>query len=121
MNVEMIKRINRLSIYILIPLALISAFIEWKRLPVSILVGGALALANLKGLHWGLTGLMNPETAGVAKGRLLFFSMFRLLIVFVILGSLIYLRLVNILGLLTGLTVVFILVMKEGMTEARRL
>ncbi|MEC4686595.1 MAG: hypothetical protein VST71_12800 [Nitrospirota bacterium] len=118
---KMIKRINRQAVLILIPLSLLSALIEWKRLPLSILTGGALALVNLKGLHWGVLGLTNPEAARGAMGKLLFFSMFRLLIVFIILTALLYFRLINIFGALTGLTVVFILVMKEGLVEARRL
>jgi len=117
----MIRRINRQSLFVVIPLAAISAFIDWKRLPASILIGGALALANLKGLHWGVTGLLNPEEGKEAKGKLVFFSMFRLLIVFAVLAILIYLRLVNVIGVLVGLTVVFFLLIKEGLKEARRL
>ncbi len=117
----MIKRINRQAIFVLIPLSLLSALIEWKKLPLSILTGGALALVNLKGLHWEVLGLTNPEVARGAMGSLLFFSMFRLLIIFIILTVLLSLRFINILGALTGLTVVFILIMKEGLAEAKRL
>ncbi len=117
----MIRRINRQALFILLPLALLSAFLEWKRLPLGILTGGVLGLVNLKGLHWGVAGLTNEEAARAAKGRILFFSMFRLLIVFAAVTALLYFGIVNILGLLTGFTVVFILVMKEGLTEARDL
>jgi hypothetical protein len=120
-NVKMIKRINRQAILVLIPLSLLSALIEWKKLPLSILTGGALALVNLKGLHWEVLGLTNPEAARGAMGNLLFFSMFRLLIIFIILTVLLSFRLINILGALTGLTVVLILIIKEGLVEARRL
>ncbi len=120
-NMKMIKRINRQAIFVLIPLSLLSALIEWKKLPLSILTGGALALVNLKGLHWEVLGLTNPEVARGAMGSLLFFSMFRLLIIFIILTVLLSLRFINILGALTGLTVVFILIMKEGLAEAKRL
>ena len=120
-NMRMIKRINRQAIPVLIFLSLLSTLIEWKKLPLSILTGGILALVNLKGLHWEALGLTNPEAARGAMGPLLFFSMFRLLIVFIILTVLLSLSLINILGTLTGLTVVFILIMKEGLTEARKL
>lgn len=116
---EMIKRVNRQALFLLLPLALLSALIEWKRLPAGILVGGALGLANLKGLYWGVGGVMNPESADRAKGRLVFFSIFRLSLVFVLLGILIYLRLINIFGVLTGFTIVFIIVMKEGLRETK--
>lgn len=118
---EMIKRVNRLSAIVLISLAALSALIEWKRLPLGIVIGGAAALINLRGLHWGVSGLMNPETAGSAKGRLVFFSMFRLFLLVAFLGMLVYLRIVNVIGILVGLTVVFIAIMKEGLTEAKRL
>ncbi len=117
----MVKRINRQSLYILIPLAVLSAFIEWKKLPLSIIVGGAIALANLRGLHWGVTGLFGSEEASESKGKLVFFSMFRLLLVFIVLAILLYLRLVNPIGILVGLTVVFFLIIKEGFKEAKRL
>ncbi len=117
----MIRRINRQAAWILIPLSLLSALIDWKRLPLGILTGGALALVNLKGIQWGVLGLTNPEAVRGATGKLLFFSMFRLLIVFIALALLLYLGLINIIGALTGLTVVFVLVMKEGLVEARRL
>jgi hypothetical protein len=118
---DLIKRINKQSAILLIPVALLSAFIEWKKLPLSILLGGIVGLANFKGLHWGVTGLMNLEAAGGARGKLVLFSLFRLLFIFLILGILVYLKLVNIFGVLTGLTVVFLLVMKEGFMEARKL
>ncbi|VAX34509.1 hypothetical protein MNBD_NITROSPIRAE03-440 [hydrothermal vent metagenome] len=117
---KMIKRINRQAILVLIPLSLLSALIEWKKLPLSILTGGALALVNLKGLYWEALVLTNPEAARGATGNLLFFSMFRLLIIFIILTVLLAFSLINIFGALTGLTVVFILIMKEGLAEARR-
>jgi len=119
--VKMIKRINRQAVLILIPMSILSAFIEWRRLPLSILTGGALALVNLKGIQWGVLGLTNPEAVRGAAGKLLFFSMFRLLIVFIILAVLLCLRLINVFGALTGLTVVFVLVLKEGLGEARKL
>jgi hypothetical protein len=117
----MIRRINKQSLFLLLPLSLLSALIDWKKLPVSIIVGGAVALVNLKGLHWGLSALINPETAPYAMGRLVFFSLFRLLVAFSILGILLYLRLVNVVGVLAGITVVFVIIMKEGLTEARKL
>lgn len=117
----MVKRINRQSIYLLIPLAALSAFIEWKKLPISIIVGGLIALANLRGLQWGVTGIFRTEEASESKGKLVFFSMFRLLLVFFVLAILLYLRLVNPLGILAGLTVVFLLIIKEGLKEAKRL
>jgi|Deesub1362B_J571_1020462.scaffolds.fasta_scaffold00078_58 hypothetical protein len=118
---EMIKRINRQSLYLLIFIAVLSSFFDWKRAPISVLVGGALALANLKGIHWGVTGLINPESIEGAKGKLVFFSLIRLFAVFAVLAVLIYLKLVNIVAVLVGLTVVFLIILKEGFKESRGL
>ncbi len=117
---EMIKRINRQSIYLIIGLAIIGAFIDYRRMPLGVIVGGLLALVNLRAIQWGVTALVNPSSAEGAKGKLLFFSMLRLLALFVILAILLYLKLVSPLGILLGLTAVFAIIIKEGMREARR-
>jgi len=113
---DLIRRIQKSSLIVLFPLAALSAFLEWKKLPLSILIGGALGLVNLRGLAWGVQGLLGAEKA---TGRMLFFSQFRILMLFLILAALLYLRLVNILGILAGFTVVFIMVLIEGMKNAR--
>ncbi len=118
---EMVKKINKQAAVVLIIAALFSALFDYKRMPLGVLVGGALALANLKGIHWGVKAMINPETANMAKGRLIIFSFFRLMLVFVILAVLLYLHLVNIFGVLIGLTIVFVLIMKEGLTAAKNL
>lgn len=114
---EIIKRIYKQSAFVLIPAAGFSALIEWKKLPVSILIGGILTLANLKGLAWGVEGLVSTGQQG--KGKLVFFSLFRLFIVFVILLILVRLRLINIIGILVGLALVLVLLLKEGFKSAR--
>ena len=113
---DLIRRIFRTSLIILFPVATASALIEWKKLPVSILVGGILGLANLKGLAWGVGGLLGSQRAG---GRMVIFSLFRLIMLFLILSTLVYLKLVNIFGILAGLTIVFTLVVTEGLKYAR--
>ncbi|MEW6571168.1 MAG: hypothetical protein AB1390_08345 [Nitrospirota bacterium] len=113
---ELIKRIYRQAIFILIPLSVISAFFEWKKLPLSILFGGLLGLANLKGLAWsveGLIGTYRPHT------KLLFFSFIRFLILSAILLILAILKLIDFFGILIGFTVVFALILKEGLRSAK--
>ncbi len=108
---ELIRRIFRKSIVVLVPLSFLSAFIEWKKLPLSILIGGILGFANIKGLAWGVEGLFGSAKA---TGKMIFFSMFRLFMLFLILSMLVYLKLVNIFGILIGFTVIFALVVIEG-------
>jgi len=113
---EIIKRIYKQSAIILLPLALLSAVIEWKRLPLSIIIGGILALANLKGLAWGIKGLVG---APQASGKLLFFSLIRLALLFAVIIVLLMLKLINILGIFVGFTVVFTILLKEGLRSAK--
>ncbi len=117
----MIKRVSRQALITLGVLGGLSAFIDWKRLPLSIIIGGLLALANFRGLHWGVTGLFSSEEASESRGKLVFFSVFRLLILFALLALLLYLRLVNVIGILAGLTVVFFFIVIEGFREAKKL
>lgn len=114
---QIIKRIYRESVFILIPAAALSAFIEWKKLPLSILIGGILGLANLKGLAWGVQGLVG--TGEQVSGKLVFFSFFRLFIFFVIVIVLLWLKIINIAGIFIGLTAVLVLLMVEGVRSAK--
>ncbi|MBI5640098.1 MAG: hypothetical protein HZA17_06725 [Nitrospirae bacterium] len=113
---ELINRIYKKSLIILLLLAAVSVFIEWKKLPAGVLIGGILGLANIRGLAWGVEGLLG---SGKATARMIFFSVFRLTILLVTISLLVYLRLVNIFGILGGLTVVFLMVIFEGLRYAK--
>ena len=114
---QIIKRIYKQSAFILIPLAVLSAFFEWKKLPLSILIGGGLAIANLKGLAWGVQGLVG--TGQQVTGALVFFSMIRLFILIAIIVILLWLKIINIAGIFVGFTAVLVLLLKEGVRSAR--
>jgi hypothetical protein len=114
---RMITRVNRLSLIVLIPLAASLAFVEPRRLPLSLLAGGALAMANFRGLARGLKGLLGTDRPA---GKLLFLSFFRLTIVAGIIFLLAATRTVNLIALAAGFTVVVLLVVVEGYREARR-
>lgn len=115
---NLIKKIYKQGIVILLPLSILSALIEWKRLPLSILLGGALGIANLKGLAWGVESLIGTQRP---SGKIVFLSLMRLFILACILIILAYLRLINIFGILIGFTVIFILLLKEGLRAAKEL
>lgn len=113
---NLVKRIHRHGTIILICLAAVSALYEWKKLPLSILVGGALGLANIKGLAWGLKDFaVSPRP----NGKVVFLSFFRFFMIAFILVVLALLKLINFVGVLIGFTVVFILVIKEGLRAAK--
>jgi len=101
---------------VLFPLAAASAFIEWEKLPISILTGGVLGLLNIRALAWGVHGLLGSQRAGT---KVLFFSQFRIVMLFLVLTTLVYLKLVNIFGILAGFTVVFGMVIIEGLKYAK--
>lgn len=113
---DLIHKIYRSSILILIPATIVSAFIEWWRLPAGVLAGGLLALINFRGLVRGVRGLLG---AGKGMGRMIFLSQFRLIMLFLVLGLIVYLKLVNIFGILAGFTIVFAIVLIEGYRDAR--
>ncbi len=102
---------------ILIPAAIASAFIEWWRLPAGVLVGGLLALINFSGLVRGARGLLG---AGKGMGKMIFLSQFRLVLLFMVLALIIYLKPVNIFGILAGFTIVFVVVLIEGYRDSCR-
>lgn len=114
----MIRKIYKSSLIALIPVVILSAFFEWKKLPVSILTGGVLGLLNMKGLAWGVEGIF-----GSAKisGPLIAFSFFRLMLLMCIIFILIYYQLVHILGILIGFTVIFMVTLIEGFKYAKNL
>lgn len=116
MKTNLIKRTFKQTLIILIPLSILSAFIEWKRLPLSIFLGGILGLVNLRGLARGVEGLLGTHRP---TGKLLFSSFLRLSMLALVLTFLIIYKIVNILGVLVGFTIVFISIITQGLKIAR--
>jgi hypothetical protein len=115
---DLIRRISKRAVFALVFCAVLSAFIEWKKLPVSIVIGGILGLANIRGLSWSVEGLLGTYRA---TGKMIFFSIFRLVILCIIIAALVSLRLVNIFGILIGFTVIFTLLIIEGLKYAEKM
>ncbi len=114
----LVKRTFKQSIIILLSLSILSAFIEWKKLPVSILIGGVLGLANLRAIARGVENLIKTYRP---TGKLIFLSIFRLFILASVLTILVVYKLVNIFGVLIGFTVVVIVILKEGLKVAKEM
>ena len=114
---ELIQKIHRNSLVLLFPLAAASAFMEWRQLPLSILVGGVLGILNIRALARGVQGVLGSQKS---SAKMLFFSQFRLVMLFLILAVLLYLKVVNIFGILAGFTVVFTMVIIEGLKHAKK-
>ncbi|NJD57077.1 MAG: hypothetical protein FIA94_11835 [Nitrospirae bacterium] len=111
------KDIARNSVFILIPAAIVAAFLPWKKLPFSILIGGLLGILNMKALAWSVKGVLGTSHA---SAKMLFFAQFRFVMLVVIVTALAYLKLVTIPGLLAGFSVVFLQVLITGLRHARR-
>jgi hypothetical protein len=114
----LLKRIYKQVILVLLPLALLSAFIEWKKLPFSILIGGILGVVNLRGLARGVEGLIGTYRPTV---KIVIFSLLRLAMLAAVLTFLVAFKLVNVFGILIGFTVVFIMIIKEGLRVAKEI
>jgi hypothetical protein len=122
--INLIKKIHRQALIFLVITATITTIIvattavaDWRKFPHSVLIGGLLGLANFKGLAWGLKDfavLQRPS------GKLIFWSMVRFFILALILVVLALLQLINFVGILIGLTVVFALILKEGLREVKQ-
>jgi len=109
---EIFKRVILKTIIIILPAAVLSYFfIEQQKVPLGILLGGLLGLFNLRQLSRNVTGLVGTEKATF---KLIFLSMTRLIMLFTVIFLLIYYGIVNVFGLLFGLTVVFALILIEG-------
>jgi hypothetical protein len=121
--INLIKRIHRQALIFLIITSALTTLIaaltditDWRKMPHSVLIGGLLGLANLKGLAWGLKDF---ATLHRPSGKLIFWSMARFFILALILIVLAVLKLINFFGILIGFTVVFVLILKEGLRIAK--
>ena len=121
--INLIKRIHRQALIYLVvaaavttAIAALTAIADWRRLPHSVLIGGLLGLANFKGLAWGLKDFATLQRP---SGKLVFWSMVRFFILSLILIVLAILKLINFVGILIGLTVVFALIIKEGLRAVK--
>lgn len=112
----LLKRIYKRAILILLPLSLLSAFIEWKKLPLSILTGGILGLINLRGLVRGVYSLIGTYRP---TAKIVISTIFRLGFLAAVLIILFVLKIVNPFGILIGFTVVFVVILREGYLVAK--
>jgi len=111
------RRYYRHAVIVTIAAAALSALIESKRLPVGIIVGGVLAIINIRGLSKGLYNLLSqPHPAR----RLFMAGTFRLMMLATVITLLAYYRLVDLLGLLAGFAVASMVLIIEGLGAVRR-
>jgi hypothetical protein len=113
----MAQRIYRQCTFVLIPAAIISAFLSDWRFPLSILVGGLIGVGNLKGIILTVNAMLGVK---MARAKMMALSMFKILMIFSVLLILIILKAINPYGLLIGFTVVIIIIIKEGLRASKK-
>jgi hypothetical protein len=112
-----VRRVHKQAFVVLPVLAAVCALIEPRELPLSVLVGGLLGLANLKGLQVGLERLLGSDRPAA---KLWVLGMFRLFLVSAVIILLARARAVNLVALAGGFTVVIFLLVVEGVRTVRR-
>ncbi|HCZ11719.1 MAG TPA: hypothetical protein DHV16_05590 [Nitrospiraceae bacterium] len=113
----MVKRIYKQSVVALTAAAVISIFFTEWRFSLSVLIGGLVGIGNLKGIVWSVTALLG---AGQARAKMMILGMFRLLVISSVLIILAIFGIIKAYGLLAGFTIVFIIMVKEGLLAAKR-
>ena len=127
---DLIKKVTKKSVIIVFPLILLSFLVDWNDerlkfiglfgnpglMAMSILIGGVIGLANLKGLVWGIESLLGTHRANT---RMVFLSLLRLFILFALIIILVVMKLINLLGFLIGMTVVFLILIQEALRIAK--
>ncbi|MDI6727911.1 MAG: ATP synthase subunit I [Thermodesulfovibrionales bacterium] len=113
----MVKRIYRQSAFVIGALAIITLFFMDWRFSLGIVIGGLAGEVNLRGIVWSVRALLGTEKA---QTKMMVLSMFRLLVIFSILIILAIFKVIKPYGLLIGFTVVFIIMVKEGLIAAKK-
>jgi len=128
---DLVKKVIKQTIIVIFPLVILSLLVDWNKeslrflrpfgnpayVTISIILGAILGIANLKGMTWGIESMLGTRQANT---KLVFLSLLRLFILFAVIIVLAALQLINFLGLLAGMTVVFIFLIKEGLKMAQR-
>lgn len=111
MTKMLITAVAKRGIFILIITALLSALIDWQRFPFSIVIGGALSVANLKSLSLSVERFMNGFKPNIV---VVVFSALRLLFMGILLFLLVKLELIHIPAFLFGFTIILMFILYEG-------
>jgi hypothetical protein len=128
---DLTRKTTKQSAVIVLLLTVLSLLIDWKDpdlrfirlfgnpdiMPASIIIGGIIGILNLRGLAWGIESLLGAYKANT---KLVILSLMRLFILSAVIIILAAMRLINLLGLLIGMTVVFAVLIKEGLKLAKQ-
>ena len=107
----MMKKVYKRAAFIIVLMAVAAAFIEPVKLPLGSIIGALLAVVNFRGMTRNLENLIGTDRPTM---KLVVLSIGRLLIIFSIIITLAVAKVVNLIGLMVGFTVVLTLVIREG-------
>ncbi|MBN2654153.1 MAG: hypothetical protein JXR79_03450 [Nitrospirae bacterium] len=113
----MIKRITSQSLIAIGAAAVSSLIFADIIYAFSIVISGALGLSNFRGIVWGAKNLVGSEKP---QFKMVVLTTFRMLIMFSLLLILFILKLLNLFGVLIGFTIVFVIIVKEGLIESKK-
>jgi len=109
---EILKGVVKKSIFIVLPAIVIAFFFESRKMPLGIFLGWLFGIFNLRALTRNVEGLVGSEKAAL---RIVMLNLVRLLTISAAIFMLVYYKVVNIFGLITGFTIVLALILIEGM------
>lgn len=114
MTGTLIKKVSIKGLILIVILSAISIFIESKGLPISILIGGLAGLVNFRGLARSVQNITALEMVDRPAKRIAASTIFRLAVITIAMVMLYKQKLINIPGIITGLTLVVYLILLEG-------
>ena len=113
---EILNRVVKKSLFIGLPAVAVSLVFEWERVPLGIAAGWLLGILNLRNLSRNVEGLIGSHKG---TARIVFLSITRLFALFAAIIILMYFKVINVFGLLFGFTIVFVLILFEGLKESK--
>ncbi len=115
-KMDILKKVTKNSLYVLVPVLIGSVFIESQKLPLGIFMGWFFGIFNFKGMTKNVEAMTDIQKA---KTKMFMLSIFRLGILFAAIFALAYFKIINIIGLLVGFTIVFVFIIIEGLKAAK--
>jgi hypothetical protein len=115
---EIFKSVTKKSLIVLIPVLIAALFIESRKMPLGIFFGWLFGVINFKGMTKNIEAMTDVHKA---KLKIFILSITRLAFLFAAIFAMAYYKLVNIIGLLIGFTIVFIFILVDKASPNRQL
>jgi|Deesub1362A_J573_1020465.scaffolds.fasta_scaffold05188_6 hypothetical protein len=114
---ELVRQVIRKSLLVVVPVSIASFFYFDKKVFTGLVSGWLIGIINLRQLTKNLQNFLGSTGA---RFKIIFLSILRLSILFIVIFLLVYERIVNIFGLVAGFTIVFVFLILEGFKTAQR-